>query len=169
MMPPTVPVVDRAIDTSKGENSNRVLFGRDWLSLLLSASRACNTNEISSHPLEVVWVYEQFRLIDPESYQRVYSRKNGRPLAKGFYIVSWPKGRGDQAYGNEAAFHGPYLNRKEAEASAEMFQDLLLRVDSATGPRAISRRKPAQTSILAQGRIERRKPRTVREYPNRFY
>lgn len=66
---------------------------------------------------EVVFVFEQFRLIDAESYQRTYTRKNGSPLARGYYVVSWPIGCEDRKFGDAALFHGPYRSRKDAESS----------------------------------------------------
>lgn len=66
---------------------------------------------------EVVFVFGQFKLIDAESYQRAYSRRGGHPLARGHYVVTWPNGRGERTFGDEAVFHGPYRSRREAEAS----------------------------------------------------
>lgn len=68
---------------------------------------------------EVVFVFGQFKLIDAESYQRTYSRRSGHPLARGYYVVTWPNGRGARTFGEEAVFHGPYRGRWEAEASLE--------------------------------------------------
>lgn len=70
----------------------------------------------STYPAEVVFVFEEFRLIDAESYQRVYSRRSGHPLVRGYYVVTWPIGRVDgRMYGDEAVFHGPYRTKAEAE------------------------------------------------------
>lgn len=167
MAPPPTPGIDRVIDQSQGASSNQVQFGRDFLSFLLSARRT--GAEVSPYQLEVVWVYGQFRLIDAESYQRTYSRRNGRPLAKGFYIVSWPKGRGDLVYGDEAVFHGPYLSRKDAEISAELFQLLLMRVEPNSRSRPAIRRATAKQEAMAQNWVERHTQRSTRDYPNRLY
>jgi hypothetical protein len=83
--------------------------------------------ELGPYLPEVVWVYGQFRLLDAESYQRAYSRKSGRPLTKGYYIVSWPTGRAGNTFGEDAVFHGPYPSRRDAECSLESFQSVLQR------------------------------------------
>lgn len=167
MAPPPAPGIDRVIDQAQSASSNQVQFGRDFLSFLLSARHTGAA--VSSYQLEVVWVYEQFRLIDAESYQRTYSRKNGRPLAKGFYIVSWPKGRGDLVYGDEAVFHGPYLSRKDAEISAEMFQMLLMRVEPNSRTRPVIRRVTAKQEATAQNWVERRNLGPIRDNSARQY
>lgn len=76
-------------------------------------------------PPEVVFVFEDFGLIDAESYQRSYSRKGGQQLARGYYVVNWPEGRGDRLFGDEAVFHGPYRDKKDAENSLALFQKVL--------------------------------------------
>lgn len=76
-------------------------------------------NRLGREP-EVVWVYDEFRLIDAESYQRAYSRKNGQPLVAGYYIVAWPEEvAGQPIFGDEAVFHGPYRFKKKAEADLD--------------------------------------------------
>jgi hypothetical protein len=169
MAPPPAPGIDRVIDQSQSANSNQVQFGRDFLSFLLSARHTGHSTTASPYQLEVVWVYEQFRLIDAESYQRIYSRKNAKPLAKGFYIVSWPKGRGEQIFGDEAVFHGPYLRRKDAETSAEMFLTLLSRVEPDSRPRPTVRRITVKQDAVAQNWAERRNQGLIRNQPSRLY
>jgi len=71
----------------------------------------------ATYPPEVVFVFEQFSLIDAESYQRTYTRKNGSALARGYYVVTWPAGREGRKFGDKALFHGPYRSRKDAENS----------------------------------------------------
>lgn len=75
---------------------------------------------------EVVFVFEQFSLIDAESYQRNYSRKSGQALARGYYVVTWPGGRNGSTFGDEAQFHGPYRTRKDAENSPAMIHAVKL-------------------------------------------
>lgn len=76
-------------------------------------------------PPEVVFVFEQFGLIDAESYQRSYFRKGGQALARGYYVVTWPEGRNDRLFGEEAVFHGPYRDKKDAENSLDLFRMVL--------------------------------------------
>lgn len=76
-------------------------------------------------PPEVAFVFEDFGLIDAESYQRTYSRKGGQELARGYYVVTWPEGRGSRLFGDEAVFHGPYRDKKDAENSLLLFQTVL--------------------------------------------
>ena len=81
------------------------------------AGRPLQGQQIAHCQPEVVFVFEQFSLIDAESYQRVYSRKSGHPLARGYYVVTWPTGHGGGVFGDEAQFHGPYRSRQDAENS----------------------------------------------------
>ncbi len=70
---------------------------------------------ISRRLPEVVRVFAQFQLIDAESYQRTYSRKDRTPLPMGYYVVTWPHDREEMTYGNVAKFEGPYRTRRDAE------------------------------------------------------
>lgn len=169
MAPPIIRVVDRGVDQTRITTSNQVQFSRDFLSFLLSRGQTGPTTCL--YLLEVVWVYERFKLLDPESYQRTYTRKNGRPLAKGFYIVSWPRGKSDRFYGDEAVFHGPYSVRKVAEVNAEMFQALL---QQRTGPREqvrpVVRRLCGRWGVAGQNTwIDRRNLRPTRLLSARQY
>ncbi|MDD5365511.1 MAG: hypothetical protein PHR30_09245 [Gallionellaceae bacterium] len=82
-----------------------------------SAEQSARARSDTSYEPEVVFVFEQFRLIDAESYQRTYTRKNSSPLLRGYYVVTWPTGREGRKFGDEASFHGPYRSRKDAENS----------------------------------------------------
>jgi hypothetical protein len=64
---------------------------------------------------EVVRVFARFQLIDAESYQRTYSRKDHTPLPLGYYVVTWPHGMEEMTYGNVAKFEGPYRIKRDAE------------------------------------------------------
>lgn len=64
---------------------------------------------------EIVYIIRDFQLLDPESYQRTYRRLDGRALARGYYIVTWPAGKDAGSYGEDAAFLGPFRQRRAAE------------------------------------------------------
>ncbi len=67
------------------------------------------------HELELVRVIKPFRLVDAESYEHTYWRRDGVPLANGYYVVSWPVGDCAGRYDEGAEFRGPYRDRKAAE------------------------------------------------------
>lgn len=116
MVPPHHSVAD-TIQLTSQHRSQSVTRAKGVTLVKPSTLTSIATQEMC--PAEVVWVYEQFKLIDAESYQRVYSRRNGRQLVKGYYVVSWPAGRGDLTFGDEAVFCGPYGSRKAAEMDKE--------------------------------------------------
>ena len=95
-----------------------------WVQQLAMAGRFAGGQRMNAAPYqpEVVLVYEQFRLIDAESYQRVYSRKDGRPLARGYYFVTWAGDRDGPTFGDTAVFHGPFRTKAEAEGRLATFQ-----------------------------------------------
>lgn len=57
---------------------------------------------------EIVRVVSDTRLIDSESYERIYWRPDGKPVAPGFYVVAWPRGTDPTRYDERAEFLGPY-------------------------------------------------------------
>ena len=65
---------------------------------------------------EIVKVIPDFWLFDAESYQRSYSTNHNKPLASGFYIVTWPESVRARRFNEMAAFHGPFSHRQEAQA-----------------------------------------------------
>jgi hypothetical protein len=72
---------------------------------------------------EIVWVKEDFHLIDPESYERSYQRSDNRPLTQGYYIVTWPEGAATGDCFDEAVeFTGPFSRRQAAERALESGQ-----------------------------------------------
>ena len=81
---------------------------------------------------EVVYVLRDFQLLDAESYQRTYIRRDGKPLAKGYYIVSWPPGSDTDHFGIEAHFHGPFMRRLDAVTNMYRLQGLLRAHDYTT-------------------------------------
>jgi len=68
---------------------------------------------------EVVHVIKPFRLIDAESYEHVYWRRDGVALAPGYYVVSWPRRTRDHRFNENAAFRGPFRERAQARAQLE--------------------------------------------------
>jgi hypothetical protein len=74
---------------------------------------------------EVVYVLRDFHLLDAESYQRTYSRHDGKPLNKGFYFVCWPPGSDASHFGTETVFHGPFMRRRDAITNMYRLRGLL--------------------------------------------
>jgi hypothetical protein len=63
---------------------------------------------------ELVHVIKPFRLVDSESYERVYWRRDGIALASGYYVVSWPFGAAKRTLNEDAIFRGPFRQRADA-------------------------------------------------------
>ena len=74
---------------------------------------------MASQDFEVVRVISECRLVDEESFEHVYWRRDGKPLAQGYYIVSWPPGARVGRFNEDAVFRGPYRQRTEALAALE--------------------------------------------------
>jgi len=68
---------------------------------------------------EVVWVEDDSRLVDAESYERTYAKGNGKALVKRcYYVAHWPAGTTNPHFLHEhVMFDGPYGSRREAEAA----------------------------------------------------
>jgi len=64
--------------------------------------------------VELVHVIKPFRLVDAESYERAYWRRDGVALAAGYYVVSWPSRAAKRAFNEDAIFRGPFRERAEA-------------------------------------------------------
>jgi hypothetical protein len=69
---------------------------------------------MASQEFEIVRVINECRLIDEQSFEHVYWRRDGKPLALGYYIVIWPPGARVGRFNEEAVFRGPYRERTEA-------------------------------------------------------
>ncbi len=67
---------------------------------------------------EIVHVISEFRLLDEESYERVYWRDNGKSLTPGYYVVTWAPGTIRRKFDERAAFRGPYRLEADARAAA---------------------------------------------------
>jgi hypothetical protein len=59
-------------------------------------------------------VISESRLVDDHSNEHVYWRRDGRPLAPGYYLVSLPAGTARRRFNEDAAFRGPYRQRTDA-------------------------------------------------------
>lgn len=77
---------------------------------------------------EIVAVIRDFWLVDAESYQRRYCTKHGQPLSRGYYVVNWPEHVRARRFNEHAAFHGPFLLRKEAQAALDCMHKESVRV-----------------------------------------
>jgi hypothetical protein len=66
---------------------------------------------------QIVRVIGECRLIDEESFEHLYWRRDGKPLALGYYVVSWPPGAKAGRFHEDAVFRGPYADRAQALAS----------------------------------------------------
>jgi hypothetical protein len=64
---------------------------------------------------EIVEVFRDFWLFDAESYQRRYRTAQSQALAAGYYVVTWPEKSRARRFNEQAAFHGSYKNRHEAQ------------------------------------------------------
>jgi hypothetical protein len=70
-----------------------------------------------SQDFAIVRVISECRLIDEESFEHVYWRRHGKPLAQGYHVVSWPPGARVGRVNADAVFCGPYRQRTEALAA----------------------------------------------------
>jgi hypothetical protein len=69
--------------------------------------------------LELVHVIKPFRLVDAESYERVYWRSDGTALANGYYVVSWSPRVRHRTFDESAVFQGPFRDRGRALLTLE--------------------------------------------------
>ncbi|HWY73236.1 MAG TPA: hypothetical protein VNW98_06310 [Burkholderiaceae bacterium] len=66
-------------------------------------------------PYEIVHVIDARHLIDSESYQRAFEPGQVGLLARGFYIVLWPRESTALRYDARADYLGPFPTRRAAE------------------------------------------------------
>ena len=71
---------------------------------------------------EVVQVIGSFRLLDGLSRERSYQRRDGVPLAPGFYFVKFAPEMVGRKFGEQAVFRGPYQRRQDAGDALERFK-----------------------------------------------
>ena len=69
----------------------------------------------SAAPPELVTVVTHARLVDAESREQIYWRRDGTGLAPGFYVVWWPPGAKCRKFNEDANFSGPFRSGQEAE------------------------------------------------------
>lgn len=93
---------------------------------------------------EVVHVIKPFRLIDAESYEKVYWRRDGVALAEGYYVVSWKTPNRRRLFNEDAAFRGPFRTRVDALAAARQLKK-----------RAAERHRSPAIVLDATGRVSR--------------
>jgi hypothetical protein len=63
---------------------------------------------------ELVTVVTSAMLIDAESKERTYWRRDGMGLPAGRYVVTWPPGITHRRFNEDAQFTGPYRTEQEA-------------------------------------------------------
>lgn len=72
---------------------------------------------------ELVHVIKAFRLVDSESYERVYWRRDGAALAPGYYVVNWSSRVAKRAFDEDAIFCGPFRERADALDNLERLRE----------------------------------------------
>lgn len=73
---------------------------------------------------EVVRVIKPFRLVDAESYERAYWRRDGVALPMGYYVARWPQETAVRRFDEDTLFSGPYRGRAAALDAAERLRAL---------------------------------------------
>jgi len=78
-----------------------------------------DAHDHSARRPELVTVVTHARLVDAESREQVYWRRDGTGLAPGFYVVTWPPGAARHAFNEDAHFSGPFRTEQAAEEALE--------------------------------------------------
>lgn len=68
---------------------------------------------------EIVTVISHFRLIDSQSEERMYWRRNGQGLVAGHYVVTWPAGITLRSFNEYAVFQGPFPSLVDAQLTLD--------------------------------------------------
>jgi hypothetical protein len=63
---------------------------------------------------EIVRVISECRLVDSQSEEQVYWRRDGCGLAPGYYVVRHDGATPHGAFNEDVEFRGPYSSRKDA-------------------------------------------------------
>lgn len=79
-----------------------------------------------SEYFEIVQITKPCALVDADYRERVYWRRDGVPLAGGYYVVSWPAGTKKKIFNEDAAFRGPYRTREDALGAMRELQSRAL-------------------------------------------
>lgn len=68
---------------------------------------------------DVVWIEDDCRLVDSESYERTYqSGTSNHPRPGAYYVARWPADAQNPSFLDERlSFDGPYPSRRMAEAA----------------------------------------------------
>jgi hypothetical protein len=75
--------------------------------------------EVYYDSFEIAFVSHGFQIFDAESYERRYLRRDGQPLARGYYVVNWPEHIRARRFDENAEFYGPFKTRREAHSAIE--------------------------------------------------
>lgn len=84
--------------------------------------------ELTSENFQVVHVIKPCVLVDADYHEQVYWRRDGVPLARGYYVVSWPAGADKRLFNEDAFFRGPFKAREDALSSMRALQARALRI-----------------------------------------
>jgi hypothetical protein len=58
---------------------------------------------------EVVWIKDEYRLIDGDGHERTYGVSGSRDLVPGYYVAHWPPGTQNPHFLHDGlSFVGPY-------------------------------------------------------------
>ena len=68
---------------------------------------------------EIVTVISHCRLIDSQSEERMYWRRNGQGLVAGHYVVTWPAGIVMRSFNEYAVFQGPFPSIADAQPALD--------------------------------------------------
>ena len=68
---------------------------------------------------EIVTVISHCRLIDSQSEERMYWRRNGQGLVAGHYVVTWPAGIVLRSFNEYAVFEGPFPSIADAQPALD--------------------------------------------------
>ena len=81
---------------------------------------------------ELVHVIKPFRLIDSESYERLYWRRDGVALVPGYYVATWPRWAEARLFNEDTVFRGPFRERGAAQQTLERMRGRVQALRAAT-------------------------------------
>jgi hypothetical protein len=73
--------------------------------------------------VQIVEVISEYRVRDADQREWRYWRRDGKPLAAGYYLVKSPQTRGRGQFSEDADFRGPYRRRDAAQAALEQLRN----------------------------------------------
>jgi len=68
---------------------------------------------------EIVRVISHCRLIDSQSEEHIYWRRDGQGLVAGYYVVTWPAGIVLRCFDQHAVFQGPFQSPADAQPALD--------------------------------------------------